>query len=140
MNKWVTPLFPEKSLIPIMSELFREPEMLASIASIAMDSPLPLCSAIEDNKELLNTSLGSVVGLPSSSFPQLSGIAFPALAASITYPLATLLSAISRTIIGSDGNAIEIGLLPTLASFPPLGAIIGIVVVVHIPIIPSFAA
>jgi hypothetical protein len=86
-----------------------------SSASIAPFAP-PIASI-----EPANAALASVVGRPSWSSAQPSGIGCPALAATITLPRAT--SDKERSIVSGGpsrrGSAAAIGLVPNSGRFPP---------------------
>ena len=80
-KKWATRLRPELSPSALTWWLKPEPASPAMRASMRMERPLPLCPAMGQRRALLRTTLGSVVGWPSASRPQPSGIFFPAWAA-----------------------------------------------------------
>ena len=78
------------------------------------------------NKNPSNAALGSVVGLPLASVPQVSGMLSPRLNAFRSLARATTLMAMSS----KNGAPLGLGtpnpkgLLPSLASDPPQGAMV----------------
>ena len=65
-------------------------------------------------------STGSVVGLPSLSMIQPSGIDLPSFSARFTFPLATML--VARSGMSPPGTATDSGLVPKRDSMPREGA------------------
>ena len=90
----------------------------------------------------LKAALGSVVGLPSASIAQPSGISRFSRAAASTLPRATPLAAMSNTRGGppATGLAKASGLLPMAARFDPGSAMMGGVDCATRAIIPASAA
>src|SRR6185437_5806413 len=85
---------------------------------------------------------GSVVGRPSGSSAQPSGMRSSRWRARYTLPRATALLAMSRTIgaCRPAGAAIDHGLLPTTLRRPPHGAMAGLALVERKPMQPAAAA
>ena len=84
--------------------------------SIMRDRPEPLGPAIGNG---IWAAWGSVVGLPSLSSAQPSGIGSPALLAWFSFPIETTLVAMSSTTGSVPGTAIETGLVDTPAARVP---------------------
>ena len=85
---------------------------------------------------------GSVVGLPSAASAQSAGIGTRLSLATLSFPPAATLVAMSR-VIGRwrpVGNEKAMGLLWSPAAFAPNGAMLGGLATIAIPAIPSAAA
>ena len=93
---------------------------MSSTTSASIAPLVPPSGSIEPSRP----AFGSVVGWPSPSSAQPSGIALPSLAATISLPRATSDSdrSISNGAAARRGNTAAIGLVPKSGRLPPAAA------------------
>src|SRR4051812_49212199 len=119
----------------------RPPLKTETNTSSTNDSPEPFQKPTGTVLFVLRILAGSVVNLPSSSYPPATGSSCSFNWYCCNFPYEYCDIAMSKTICPSFlGTAITNGLFPSRASHPPHGGIFAIVLVAQMPMQPASAA